>query len=194
MTYTPDTVYDFVFRGLLTEEALDRAGRQSRNLGHLADIEIAKTLSIDLLDDELVENAKSMAVVYTATAAFENSVRGLIKNILLETVGENWWITAVSEKVRKRAETRKTEEKKVKWHTQRGDDPIYYTTLGDLGSIIRANSDKFEPYVQSAEWAASVFDVVERSRNVIMHSGTLGKEDIERLGINIRDWIKQVGA
>ena len=194
MTNTPDRVYDFVFKGLLTEEALDRAGRQSRNLGELADVEIAKTLSIDLLDDELVANAKSMAVVYAATAAFENAVRGLIKNILLENVGENWWADAVSEKVRKRAETRKEEEKKIKWHTQRGDDPIYYTTMGDLGNIIRANFEKFEPYIHSAEWAAGVFDVVERSRNVIMHSGTLGNEDIERLGINIRDWIKQVGA
>lgn len=191
---TSDRLYDFVFKGLLTEEALDRAGRRSKNLSQLADIEIAKALSIDLLDDDLIANAKAMAIVYAATAAFENSVRGLIKNILLESVGENWWVTSVSEKIRKRAESRKDEEKKVKWHAQRGDDPIYYTTLGDLGNIIRGNFSKFEPYIQSAEWAASVFDVVERSRNVIMHSGTLEKEDIGRLGINIRDWIKQVGA
>ena len=44
------------------------------------------------------------------------------------------------------------------------------------------------------DWAAAIFDVIERSRNVIMHSGVLDKEDIQRLGINIRDWIKQVGA
>ena len=189
-----DRIYDFVFKGLLTEEALDRAGRISKNYNNLGDTEIAKALSIDLLDDDLIANAKSMAVVYAATAAFENSVRGLIKNILLESVGEGWWQTSVSENIRKRAESRKEEEKKVKWHAQRGDDPIYYTTLGDLANIIRNNFAKFEPYIQSAEWAASVFDVVERSRNVIMHSGMLGKEDIERLGINIRDWIKQVGA
>ena len=189
-----DRIYDFVFKGLLTEEALDRAGRRSKNFNKLADTEIAKALAIDLLDDDLIANAKSMAVVYTATAAFENSVRGLIKNILLESVGEGWWQTSVSDNIRKRAEGRREEERKVKWHAQRGDDPIYYTTLGDLANIIRNNFAKFEPYIQSAEWAASVFDVVERSRNVIMHSGMLGKEDIERLGINIRDWIKQVGA
>lgn len=189
-----DRIYDFVFKGLLTEEALDRAGRRSKNFSRLADVEIAKALSIDLLDDDLMANAKSMAVVYAATAAFENSVRGLIKNILLESVGEGWWQTSVSDNIRKRAESRREEERKVKWHAQRGDDPIYYTTLGDLANIIRNNFARFEPYIQSAEWAASVFDVVERSRNVIMHSGMLGKEDIGRLGINIRDWIKQVGA
>lgn len=189
-----DRIYDFVFKGLLTEEALDRAGRRSKNFNRLADEEIAKALSIDLLDDDLMANAKSMAVVYAATAAFENSVRGLIKNILLESVGEGWWQTSVSDNIRKRAESRREEERKVKWHAQRGDEPIYYTTLGDLANIIRNNFSRFEPYIQSAEWAASVFDVVERSRNVIMHSGMLGKEDIGRLGINIRDWIKQVGA
>ena len=159
----------------------------------LADIEIAKALSIDLLDDDLVNASKSMSVVYTAVAAFENSARNLISNILLEEIGENWWEACVSEKIRKRAETRMEEEKKVRWHTQRGDDPINFTSLPDLISIVRKNWERFQPYIHSVEWAASVFDIVERSRNVIMHSGTLGKEDIERLGINIRDWIKQVG-
>jgi Rad3-related DNA helicase len=188
-----DRVYDFVFKGLLTEEALDRAGRRTKNLEGLADLEIAEALSIELLDDDLVANSKKMAVVYTAVAAFENSARNLISNILLEQVGEDWWQTCVSEKIRKRAESRMEEEKKVRWHTQRGDDPINFTSLPDLISVIRNNWERFQPYIHSVEWAASVFDVVERSRNVIMHSGTLDKEDIERLGINIRDWVKQVG-
>lgn len=35
---------------------------------------------------------------------------------------------------------------------------------------------------------------IERSRNVIMHSGELSARDVERIGINIRDWISQVGV
>jgi hypothetical protein len=35
---------------------------------------------------------------------------------------------------------------------------------------------------------------LERSRNVIMHSGDLDQQDVERIGIHIRDWVKQVGA
>ncbi len=174
--------------------ALDRAGRKSRNLDGLANVEIAKALSIDLLDEDLVNASKSMAVVYTAIAAFENSVRSLVSNILMEEIGENWWKKCVSNKIRERAESLMEEEKKVRWHVQRGDDPINFTTLPNLISVIRKNEEKFQPYIHSIEWAASIFDTVERSRNVIMHSGSLGKEDIERLGINIRDWIKQVGV
>lgn len=187
-------VYQFVFRGLLAEEALDRAGRKTRNAAGFADEEIAKALSISLLDDDAVSAAKRMSVVYTAIAAFEISVRQLITGALSEHFGESWWTTAASEKIRERAESRMAEEEKIRWHTQRGDDPITYTSLPDLINIIRNNWPIFEPYIQRLEWAANVFDVIERSRNVIMHSGVLEPEDIERIGINIRDWIKQVGS
>lgn len=52
--------------------------------------------------------------------------------------------------------------------------------------------DHFEPYLQNIEWVKSVFEVVERSRNVIMHSGSLSDRDMARLGSLIRDWNSQV--
>ncbi len=100
----------------------------------------------------------------------------------------------MSEKIRARAEQKRQEEEKIRWHVQRGADPISYTQMGDLVSIIRQNWLHFEPYIPSVEWAANLMDVVERSRNVIMHSGMLSRSDVERIGIYIRDWIKQVGA
>lgn len=45
----------------------------------------------------------------------------------------------------------------------------------------------------SIDWARQIIQTIERSRNVIMHSGELGRKDIERIGTNIRDWISQVG-
>jgi hypothetical protein len=191
---TSDEIYNFVFRGLLAEEALDKAGRKSRLVSAFDDEEIVKSISLDLLDEDLVKEAKKMSVVYTAINAFENSVRQLISQELLQTVGANWWESCVSEKIRDRAKARIEEEKNIRWHAQRGNDPINYTMLGDLINIIRNNWDKFEPYIQSIGWAESIFDVLERSRNVIMHGGNLEKADIDRIGMNIRDWVKQVGA
>lgn len=187
-------VYEFVFKGLLTEEALDRAGRKNRSSLELGNEEIAETLSVSILPPDLTQEAAKMAVVYTAIAAFENMVRELIAGVLIEAKGESWWVDTVSGKIRERAEKRREDEAKIKWHTQRGSNPIYYTTMADLVNIIRNNWKQFEPYVQSVDWAASIFDAVERSRNVIMHSGVLEKGDIERLGIFIRDWVKQVGT
>lgn len=185
--------YEFVFRGLLAEEALDRSGRKRRDTSGVLDEEIAAKLSLHLLDDELVASARRMATVYTAIAAFENSARDLVSSTMIEAKGENWW-GSVKAEIRNRAETRQDNEERHKFHAQRGELPLNYTELKDLLNIIRANWESFEAFLPSGDWTASVFDSVERSRNVIMHSGSLGARDIERVGIHIRDWITQVGA
>ena len=133
-----------------------------------------------------------MATVYTAIAAFENSVREMISKTLLENVGENWWKDCVSEAIRKQAKKRSEEEAKVRWHSQRGDDPIQYSMLPDLMKIIYQNQEHFSPFIHNFEWAAGIFQTIDRSRNVIMHSGTLEQRDIARLGTLIRDWTSQV--
>jgi hypothetical protein len=186
--------YDFAFRGLLAEEALDRAGRVPKSIPGMFDAEIADTVSVALLDDAFVGPAKQMAAVYVAIAAFENSVRELVTRVMTEAVGENWWDDEVSEKVRAHCRNRQEEEERNRFHKQRGDTPINYTELKHLVNIIRANWEHFEAFLPSPEWTGSVFDTIERSRNVIMHSGILDREDMERVGINIRDWVKQVGA
>jgi len=187
-------LYEFAFRGFLAEEALDKAGRVHPNVAGALDEVIAQRLGVQALDEAFVTAARRMAVVYMAIASFENSVRKLISTILLEKVGEDWWDKSVSTAIKRKAEARQKEEEKVKWHTQRGVSPINYTDMGDLGNIIRNAWEHFEAHIPSMEWAGAVLDIVERSRNVIMHSGSLSSEDVERVGINIRDWVKQVGA
>jgi hypothetical protein len=188
------TPYEFAFRGLLTEEALDRAGRQTKKIPGLFDADIAGKLSVHLLDEQVVGPAKQMAAVYVAIAAFENGARDLVTRVMVENVGEGWWETNVSERVRTHCKNRQEEEERNRYHKQRGDTPINYTELKHLVNIIRANWDFFEPFLPSPEWTASVFEAIERSRNVIMHSGVLEAADVERVGINIRDWVTQVGA
>lgn len=194
MSTTESQLYSFVFKGLLAEEALDKQGRRNKHLLGIADEELATTLSLDVLDDVHVANAKTTSLVYTAIAAFENGVRALVMNTLIEKFQADWWEKGASNGIRERAQKRMEDERSAKWHAQRGQDPINYTTFGDLKNIMQNNWDAFEDLVGSLPWASGIFDVIERSRNVIMHSGFLEREDIERLGVNIRDWVKQVGA
>lgn len=190
-----DRLYSFVMRGELTKISLNRAGVLSKySTSEVLAQEYINCLSLELLDDECVSNAKEMATVYTAIAAFENMVRQFVVKILLEHKGENWWEECVSEKIRKFAESRKHEEEKIKWHTPRGDSMINYIEFGDLISIMQQNFDLFEVHIISIDWARQIIQTLERSRNVIMHSGQLGKKDIERIGTSIRDWVSQVGA
>jgi hypothetical protein len=186
-------IYDFVFRGQLAEEALDRAGRPHATPS-LLDADVAEKVSLYLLDEQFVAQAAQMATVYTVIAAFENTVRDLVRRVLLEATGAEWWDKKVSEKIRTKATRRQEEEAKHRFHTQRGEDPVSFIDFGDLLNVMRANEAAFEPYWPSPEWARGIFDAVERSRNVIMHSGVLDPEDVERVGMNIRDWVRQVGA
>jgi hypothetical protein len=188
------TLYQFAFRGQLAEEALDAAGRMRYAHAEGSEAEMAETLSLGLLDQELVAAARYMATVYTAIATFENSVRILVSSTMLEGKGENWWSECASERLKKKTEGRQEEDERHKFHSQRGSGPINYTDLSDLLNIVNANWELFEPFLPSPEWTRNIFDTIERSRNVIMHSGSLGREDVARVGIHIRDWVSQVGA
>ncbi len=174
-----DSLYSFVFRGLLTEESLDKAGRQHRNtFSQEWESEAARRLAMPLLDEELVKKARKMAVVYTAICAFENSVREFISKKLLEEKGEKWWELCVKNEIRQRAEDRKNAEKEIRWLTQRGDSMIYFTEFGDLISIMAKpeNWPFFEPHIGNVDWAKQIIVTLEKSRNVIMHSGELEGE------------------
>lgn len=191
-----DALYSFVFRGVLTEEALDKAGRQPRNIfSETWETEISSRLAIPLLDDDLVKKARKMAVVYTAISAFENSVREFVSRKLLEEKGANWWELCVKPDIRQRAENRKAAEKEIRWLTQRGGSLIDYTDFGDLISIMGKpeNWVYFEIHIGNLDWAKQIIVTLEKSRNVIMHSGELDPKDIERVGTYIRDWVRQVG-
>ncbi|MGC3994855.1 MAG: Swt1 family HEPN domain-containing protein [Propionicimonas sp.] len=188
-----DGLYDFVYRAMLTEEALDSAGRNRRSVDAAQSQAIAEALSLELLEVEDLEGARQMAIVYTAIAAFESSARRFVTRVLMDAFGEEWWEKGVSEKIRKFAESRRDEEEKTKWHGVRGDSLLDYTELGHIPNILQQNWDLFEPYVRRIDWATSLFATLERSRNVIMHSGSLALPDVERVGMSMRDWNKQVG-
>jgi hypothetical protein len=189
-----DYIYSFAFKGLLTEEALDKAGRAPKgDFSKEWELETATRLGITLLDESLVVKSRKMAAVYTAICAFENSVREFVEKKLLEEKGEKWWDTSVNKQIRDVAESRNKTEKDVRWLTPRGGSLIYYTEFGDLISIISKNWTLFEVHIVDIDWAKQIISTLEKSRNIIMHSGELSQADIERVGMYIRDWVRQLG-
>jgi hypothetical protein len=185
-------LYNFVYRGLMAEEALDVAGRLHPHALTASEDDITRALSFELFDPDMLASAQRMSIVYAAIAAFEHASRKFVERVLVDEFGEEWQ-SKLSASVRRFAEGRRDEEEKVKWHGVRGADLLEYTELKHLPQIISQHWGLFEPWVRSQEWATSIFTTLERSRNVIMHSGTLDLPDVERIGIAMRDWNKQVG-
>ena len=186
-------LYTFVYRGILTDESLDKAGRKSRSSFGPADAERIKAdLSFHLLDADRVASGERMAIIYTAIHAFENSLRHFVATAMAEAYEEEWW-EKVPSKVRGKVKGRMDEEAKFRWHGSRGGSEIEYCDFGDLSSTIVTNWTVFEDVLANLEWAKSILSILERSRNVVMHGGALERQDIERIGNNIRDWIRQAG-
>ena len=114
-----------------------------------------------------VEQARRMATVYTAIAAFENTVRDLVQRVLAGT----GWRRLVGAKGRlivrqdQSAKKRQDDEAKHRFHTQRGDDPISFIDFSDLLNVMRANEAAFEAFrpvrpnglaASSTPWSALV--------------------------------------
>lgn len=187
-------LYSFVYRGVLADEALRHTIPTQDSSSSEPEADVRRRMPLESIDDALVSAARKMAWIYVAIAAFENSVRAFVEERLLEKVGANWWETAVSAEVRKQAETRKKDEEQIRWHGARGTSQLSYVQLGDLASIIQNNHAVFKELIPSVEWAREIFRSLERSRNVIMHSGQLKMGDVERVAMNIRDWLRQVAG
>ncbi len=96
-------LYDFVYRGMLTEESLDKAGRRRRRAVGAEEVEnLGRSLSFDMLDRDLLTEAQRMSVVYTGVHAFENTVRQLVKlkfparrQLSLDGVACSAWVCVV---------------------------------------------------------------------------------------------------
>jgi Swt1-like HEPN len=187
-------LYSFVYRGVLADEALRHAIPIPEADVREPEADIRRRMPLDSIDDSLVLAARKMAWVYVAIAAFENSVRTFVEERLVEKVGADWWDSAISADIRTQADKRKKDEEQIRWHGSRGTSQLSYVQLGDLALVIQNNHAAFKELIPSVEWAREIFRSLERSRNVIMHSGQLTMGDVERVAMNIRDWLRQVGG
>jgi hypothetical protein len=196
MLHREDTqIAGFVFKGQIASETARRLTGADKKSAEVGFEEIATKVSLGLLEEDHVAAAQKMSAVYIAIASFENSVRDLVSSRLLEQKGANWWDVCVTNaEIKNRAKTRQEQEKQIRWHQARGLNPIYYTEMSDLVSIIGSNWASFEDLLHDIDWVRQIFKSLERSRNVIMHSGQLSMDDIERVGVFIRDWLRQVGG
>ena len=62
---------------------------------------------------------------------------------------------------------------------------FFNTMLGNLGQIVIANWDDFSDIIPNQAWLMS--------RNIIMHTGGLPADEIDRIESIVRDLLRQIG-
>lgn len=186
-----DYAKKFVFNALLIEESLFKMHDDGVSVKYgVASTPITRIVENDFSPTVWFQ-ASQMSSVYMILYCIENTLRQLIIDRLSERKGLTWWENCVSQKIKKNAERIKKEEEVNKYISSRSTILINYTLLDDLGDIICTNWDDFSDIVPDQAWVKSRMSDLTKCRNIIMHTGVLPQNEIDRIDNIARDFIKQ---
>ncbi len=187
------TIKEFVFNALLTQDTFSTLEKEGISVSHSSDFaSISRVVERDF-SPRIWYDAINMSSVYTALYCIENTIRNFIVERMSERHGIDWWETKVPKKIKDAVIGLKKQEEKNKYHSNRSGSEIGYTMLGNLGQIMIANWEDFSDIIPNQAWLTSRMDDLEMSRNIIMHTGILPTDEIERIESIVRDLLRQIG-
>lgn len=187
------TIKEFVFNALLVQDSFNSLEKEGISVSSSDDfVAISRVVERDF-SPRVWADAIRMSSVYTALYCIENTIRDFIVERMSERHGIDWWEKTVPKKIRDAVVDLKKKEEKNKYHSNRSSNEIGYTMLGNLGQIIIANWNDFSDIVPNQAWLTSRMDDLEMSRNIIMHTGVLPTDKIERIESIVRDLLRQIG-
>ncbi len=133
-----------------------------------------------------------MSANYRVFYCLENSIRTLISEVLSEKHGDVWWNVVVPENVK--AHVAVTQKKEAESGIAiRSQEPIDYTTFGELGEIIKSNGADFTDIFQNIRALEKVIATLNVLRGPIAHCKPLAEDEVVRLHLSVRDWFRSMG-
>jgi hypothetical protein len=153
-----------------------------------------------LLSSTTIAEAQEMASIYPMLYVLENSMREVVKRVMTAKFGADWWNTELTsgklKSVHNTAAGRMTKESRQRWHQRRGDHPLYYIGLDELGDIINGKHEVFFPNVLAAEidWFRQFMRELEPSRNVLCHMNPLSSTNATDVALKLERWEQLVAG
>ncbi len=134
--------------------------------------------------------AASMSRHYEIFYSLENTIRSLVADTLQTAEPGKWWDGGrIPAKIKQDAESRLQREIDSGM-TLRSDDPLDFTTFGELGEIIKANWDLFGSLFSSPKAVEKVMANLNTLRGPIAHCSPLAEDEEVRLRLSVRDWFR----
>ncbi len=143
------------------------------------------------IEESIRREAAAMAPQYEVFYSLEKTVRAMVADTLSDEEPD-WWKKLVPPQVRTEAEARQQREVDT-GITLRSDDPIDFTTFGELGQIIIGNWGVFEQTFSSRKAVERVTANLNTLRAPIAHCSPLADDEIDRLRLSVRDWFRLQG-
>jgi hypothetical protein len=137
--------------------------------------------------------AKAMAPHYEVFYSLERTIRTLVAESLEAADGPGWWSDPkrVPSKIKDDCESRlrKEEDSGV---TLRSENPLDFSTFGELGQIITSNWDVFGALFKSEKAVTRIMANLNTLRGPIAHCTQLAEDEVVRLRLSVRDWFRQM--
>lgn len=171
---------------LETELALDLGRDRNATTGEASDY-------YPQIEHAFRAEAKAMAPHYEVFYSLERTIRTLVADSLEAAVGPAWWSdqTRVPQKIKDDCENRLKKEADT-GVTLRSEDPLDFSTFGELGQIITNNWDVFGSLFKSEKAVTRIMANLNTLRGPIAHCTLLAEDEAVRLRLSVRDWFRQM--
>lgn len=179
----------FGINNLLLETELLEIEDKGIDMGHAQFLKIGEVVDIEAFELDIRKQAKQMTNVYYLVFCLENSIRKLITDRLQEKSGATWWETNVPDSVRKKVAFRQKGEMETAF-SERSAEPICYSDFLDLVDIIELNWADFSDSFRSIESVKSTLTTLNMIRRTVAHNSVLDEDEIQRLKLHVKDWIR----
>lgn len=140
-------------------------------------------------DQQVRKQAADMATHYELFYCLEQSIRQLITRTLIDKSGSTWWNDAVPPKIVSDVNSRIQREIDSGF-SQRSDKQIDYTNFGELSVIINSNWDVFGAIFSSQRAVERIMNSLNLLRGPIAHCSPLAGDEIDRLLLTVKDWLR----
>jgi Swt1-like HEPN len=187
-----DAIKLFGMTNQLLEHDLDRIEQEhgiDLDRGHQARL-ASDQAYYPQIEQEIRAEAAAMAPHYEIFYSLETTIRTLVAESLEGAEGEQWWNSPrIPTQIKNEAEGRRQREIDSGM-TPRSDEPLDFTTFGELGQIIKANWDVFGAILSSVKAVERVMANLNTLRGPIAHCSPLAEDEAVRLQLSVRDWFR----
>lgn len=182
----------FLVSNQLAELALTRVEDSqginlNRGLHHLNDKDV---IYYPQFSQQIRAEAGQMAEHYEIFYCLERTARKIIAEALDTAEPQTWWNTnripqQIHTEVKKRME-----KERDSGITMRSEDPLDFTTFGELAEIIKNNWDVFGSIFSRMKAVEKVMNSLNSLRGPIAHCTVLSEDEALRLRLSVRDWFR----
>lgn len=184
-------VKEFWTTNQLLESDLDRVERDLQlDLNRLPSSDPAEDDYFLQFDESVRIEAARMSKQYRVFYCLEKTIRAFIHEALEQEDGANWWDSGrIPQKVHDEVKNR-IQREIDSGVTIRSDNPIDFTTFGELGELIKTNWDIFGGIFDSVRAVEKVLANLNVLRGPIAHCSPLAEDEVLRLELSLRDWFR----